>query len=200
MALDHMYRSLVKSTPQGEAQHRPWGFTIYRTDYSPLSEPRWQLLREKIHRQLLLDIESLRGEEGHVDQILALLRLDFRSDVALLNNANMDQLRQIYKQAAGGVPMNADEPNHRVFLFVDEDSMASTTEEEPWIKCVQVDYDAARYVPKSTRVGGQRYFGWMKMPARCVLSLWKHLIDRDLYEIAPYIIRGLHLVLWDPDI
>ncbi|PWI64223.1 hypothetical protein PCL_11363 [Purpureocillium lilacinum] len=73
------------------------------------------------------------------------------SDLNLLNNADMNHLRQIYKEAAGGVPMNAGEPNYRVFFVVDEESIDSIMEKEPWIKCVQVDYDAAQYVPKNRR-------------------------------------------------
>lgn len=200
MALHHMHTSLLKSTPQGEAQYRTWGFTIYRTAYSSSSEEQWLSLKEKIYRHIRRDIESLKEkDDAHVGPILGLLRLDFRSDAALLDNAGMDQLRHVYKEATGGVPMNADEPNYRVFLFVDEESMASITDKEPWIKCVQVDYDAAQYVPRNRRVGGQRYYGWMKMNASSVFGLWEQLTDRDLYEIAPPTIGGFHLVVWDPD-
>lgn len=96
--------------------------------------------------------------------------------------------------------MNAGEPNYRVFFVVDEESIDSIMEKEPWIKCVQVDYDAAQYVPKNRRVGGQRYFGWIIMTASSVLGLWESLTDQDLHLIAPPTIGGLHLTVWDSDL
>jgi hypothetical protein len=49
------------------------------------------------------------------------------------------------------------------------------------IKCVAADYDTAACVPKKSRFGPHRYFGWLRMSSGHVLSLWFGL---DIYSFG----------------
>lgn len=189
-----------------------WGFSVYRTAYGPSSDRQWQTLVDKIRAQAVAEVKLHSGPDqehsGDRDdggdqsalQLLSLFRLDLHSDPATLKDADMDRVRQIYRDAVEGVPMHADRQScFRLFLLVDDEVLAGAANGESWIKCVQVDYDAADYVPRNTRVGGQRYFGWMKMTTRSLLDLWSSLQSWDLQRIAPPTIGGMHLEVWDGD-
>jgi len=136
------------------------------------------------------------GQES--EHLLSLFRLDLRSDPDILKDADMDRVRQLYREAVGGAPMHAEEQTcFRLFLLADEEVLAGVAGSEFQIKCVQVDYEAADYVPKNTRMGGQRYFGWMKMTTRSLLELWHLLQVQELQTIAPPTIGGMHSTVWN---
>jgi hypothetical protein len=91
--------------------------------------------------------------------------------------------------------MNADYNLHRIFLVADDEVLSDPSHPTPVIKCVDADYRAEDYIPQNTRVGGQRYFGWMPMKAGSVAELWAHLDLFDMNRIAPQTIGGSHLVV-----
>jgi hypothetical protein len=177
----------------------PWGFTVYRTCYSAESEIQWQILTEHIKNTLpkyVLEADE-DGTGTTAQQMLSLLRLDFRSDADTLRDLDMDQVRQVFLNHAGGKPVNTELRWFGAFLLADEEVLADVpiaTIPERWIKCIQADYIAADYVSKDPRRLPQRYFGWMKMTTRSLLELWDQLTRRELYSIAPETIGGAHLV------
>jgi hypothetical protein len=64
--------------------------------------------------------------------------------------------------------MNADLRSHRMFLVADEEVLSDA--DAFLVRCVEADYEAADYVPRNTRMGGQRYFGWMRTrSSECLL-------------------------------
>lgn len=97
-----------------------------------------------------------------VENVWVLFRVDARSDPTL-DGMGMAQLRLLYRNGEGGVPMNSELRSHRVFLVADEEVLLSGDADAAVIKCVQADYVAADYVPGNTWVGGQSYFGWMRV-------------------------------------
>jgi hypothetical protein len=109
----------------------------------------------------------------------------------------MDQLRQLYNSGEGGQPMNADYNLHRIFLFADDEVLSDPT--ASIVKCVDADYRAEDYIPRNKRMGGQRYFGWMRMRAGSVAELWVCLDLFEMSTIAPLTIGGSHLAVWDGD-
>ncbi|KAH7093222.1 hypothetical protein FB567DRAFT_170067 [Paraphoma chrysanthemicola] len=178
---------------------RNWGYTIYRTAYGPSTDQRWQRLLEKIQIQAYaatLRVCKTTADNPAVQQLWSLFRLDARSDPAL-DSLSMEQLRLLYRNGDGGVPMNADFRSHRVFLLADEEVLSDA--DACLIKCVEADYEAADHVPRNTRLGGQRYFGWMPMRSAEIMELWKELESEDLSTIAPPTIGGSHLSLWEND-
>jgi hypothetical protein len=180
-------------------RHRNWGFTIYRTGYGPLSDQQWQRLLQTIQTRAyegaLSATESTEDNSGFL-QLWSLFRLDARSDPALAG-LDMDQLRQLYNSGEGGQPMNADYNLHRIFLFADDEVLSDPT--ASIVKCVDADYRAEDYIPRNKRMGGQRYFGWMRMRAGSVAELWVCLDLFEMSTIAPLTIGGSHLAVWDGD-
>lgn len=190
---------------------RNWGFTIYRTAYDgPACDQHWQSLLADMQAHVETEINR-RTNGGAPDdadresrEILALFRLDPRSDKQRLAGLSMQQVRQLFLQDARAAserpdetrPMNwrTDCMGRHVFLLVDDEVMAAAavaTSEQgeqgqgPWVKCVYADYRAEDYVPKSSRVR-QRFFGWMKMTTRCLAKMWEQLeMFYDLEGIAP---------------
>ncbi|KAF2466139.1 uncharacterized protein BDR25DRAFT_294247 [Lindgomyces ingoldianus] len=186
--------------------YRPWGFTIYRTAYGPSSGRHWQALLDDIRADV---VEQVTGPDGTrqadpvAQQVLSLFRLDIRSDAETLDGLDMEHIRRIYKDEIGGQPMNANHRERRYFLLVDEGvieehrAKAKTPAYKPWIKCVEVDYVASDYVPRNARLGGQRYFGWMKMTTTSVPQLWSMLGLKWLSEITPATTVGAEMEVWD---
>ncbi|KAF2743762.1 hypothetical protein M011DRAFT_379072, partial [Sporormia fimetaria CBS 119925] len=125
---------------------RKWGFTIYRIAYGPGSDQHWQTVLDKIHTQISEDTVGCHPADAAAQQVLELFHLDARSDPAL-DGLDQSQLRQLYKDAVGGQPMGADDPIRRVFLLVDDEVMESVSRKDFFIKCVEVDYDPAKYKP-----------------------------------------------------
>ena len=128
-----------------------------------------------------------------VRHILSLLHLDFRSEASNLSGLDMDQLRQMYMDFVGGEPVNLHKPTHRVFLLADAEVLSEVSTTKRWLKCVQPHYVATDHVPRHTRMGGQRYFGWFKMTTRSVVNLWEWLGMWDVCDIAPPSIAGAQL-------
>jgi hypothetical protein len=171
-----------------------WGFTVYRTCYTAESEKPWQTLTEHIKnvlpKQLLSEGQDETGTE--TQQMLSLLRLDFRSDADTLKDLDMQEVRWVFLDHTGGKPVNTEVPSFRIFLLADEEVLAdvlAVSEEKRWIKCVQADYIPGDYIPRNARAPYQ-YFGWMKMTTRSLMELWIQLATLDLSEIAPRPIGG----------
>ena len=179
------------------ASHRHWGFTIYRTGYGPSSDQQSQRLLETIQtgaHERALDATESTEEDSEFQELWSLFRLDARSDPALAS-LDMDQLRQLYNSSEGDQPMNVDFRLHQIFLLADDEALLDPA--ASIVKYVDIDYHAEDHVSRNTRVGGQRYFGWMRMRAGCIADFWVRLGLAEMSEIAPPTIRGSHLVLWD---
>jgi hypothetical protein len=186
--------------------YRPWGFTIYRTTYGGSSEEHWQSLLDFIRTAVTKEVTSDQGvdqADPTAQHIMSLFRLDARSDPEVLDGLGIEEIRKVYEQAIGGEPMNANWKERRVFLLVDDEVieehgfMTGKIGHKPWIKCVEPYYVDSDHIPRNSRVGPQRYFGFMKMRASSVAGLWSLLYTDWLSEIAPRTIGGAHLEVWE---
>jgi hypothetical protein len=63
----------------------------------------------------------------------------------------MEQLRLRYRSGDGGVPVNAYLRSHRVFLSAGGEVLSNA--DTSVVICVEVDYEAADYVPRNSRGG-----------------------------------------------
>jgi hypothetical protein len=86
--------------------------------------------------------------------------------------------------------MNADLRSHRMFLVADKDVLSDA--DAFLVMCVEADYKAADHVPRNTRMGRQRYFGWMRTRSSEIVELWKEVEFNDLERIAPPTVAGSH--------
>ncbi|KAK4074944.1 hypothetical protein Purlil1_12813 [Purpureocillium lilacinum] len=182
-----------------EPYYTPWGFTIYRTAFGPSTDDQWKLLLDTITSEVIATISFYKDKEPTAaDALISLFRLDPRSDASTQAGATIDQIRELYKNGSGGMPMNAE--RLRLFLLADDEVLEAASGGKPWIKCVQADYDATKYVPKNNRVWGggrQTYFGWMKVTARSLLEFWDQLSVWTLERITPPTIDEAQLGVWD---
>lgn len=189
--------------------YQPWGFTIYLTAYGGLQfYEHWQALLDAIRANV---IEQINGPDGRyqaepvAQHILSLFHLDVRDRPPVLAGLRMEHLRVAFKNENGGRPMNADRPERRCFLFVDKAvmeayaAMADSPTKRPWFKRVEVDYVADDHIPRNTRLGGQRYFGWMKVSIDSVPQLWSLLEVKWLVDIAPPAPDGVDPEVWHCD-
>lgn len=179
-------------------RYKNWGFIVYRTGYGPSSDQQWQQLLQTIqtgaYEGAQSATESAEADSGF-QQLWSLFCLDARSD-SVLAGLDVDQLRQLYNSGEEDRPMNMDYNLHRVFLFADDEVLSDPAASV--VKCVDADYRAEDHFPNK-RMGGQRYFGWMKMRAENVADLWVRLDFDELSTIAPPTIGGSHLVIWNGD-
>ena len=122
---EDILRDLIITT-DGQAEepysYQEWGYTIYRTCYTPESQSQWESLIEAIQRGVEKSLPaSQKDEPPTTSQLLrSLLHLDFRSDASLYDSLSIEQLRQIYLNPAGD---SAPPPNFyrsdRLFLVAD---------------------------------------------------------------------------------
>ncbi|KAI4694250.1 uncharacterized protein J4E84_002832 [Alternaria hordeiaustralica] len=176
-----------------------WGFTIYRTYYGPGSDQRWSELLQRMTTETKLDLESQDGAEDDTTSTAkawSLFKLDARSDSTVLDGLTLEQVRQLYVEGVGGRPMNAADNPFRVFFLADAEALVGSDFDSALIKVVAAEYDAAACVPVNWKFGPQRYFGWMRMPVRCVLALWFTLEHKFLQEIVDSTAGGPG-ALWD---
>uniref|UniRef100_L2G5T9 Uncharacterized protein n=1 Tax=Colletotrichum fructicola (strain Nara gc5) TaxID=1213859 RepID=L2G5T9_COLFN len=190
--------------------YRSWGFTIYRTAYGPATDAQWRILLDKIRTQAVSEIDGYveTGEEDVAAQLKSVFVLDARSDAALLADKTMDEVREIYQQAAASrssvdddednknqsLPVMHDEPNQRAFLLADADVLEGVNRDPYfWVKCVEADF-VERCLSEADRNTGARgrgraaagkWSGWMKMTTCSVVDLCAEMPVRDLASIAP---------------
>jgi hypothetical protein len=109
----------------------------------------------------------------------------------------MEQLRLRYRSGDGGVPVNAYLRSHRVFLSAGGEVLSNA--DTSVVICVEVDYEAADYVPRNSRGGwGRRYcLGCMLIKVAEIVALWKELEDNDLEMLAPQMIEGNSAKIWE---
>ncbi|CAI6296072.1 unnamed protein product [Periconia digitata] len=169
----------------------PWGFTIYRTHYGEDSDEHWTALVQMIRADVKSQILDKREEDPLAQQLLSLFTLDARSDASKYDGLSMDELRIAFRDKIGGEPMNADRREHRVALLVDQDvidaqrAMVGVARNQPWVKCVEIDYVASEHEPRHWRLPRQTYFGWMKLDARNIPQFWDQLTVQWMFEFAP---------------
>lgn len=181
--------------------YRNWGFTIYRTAYGPATDQQWSTLLAKINEQVLDEIdtyskpgpggreEAQENEENAIaDQLRGLFRLDPRSDVTLLGDKGINEVRAVYKDQATqsspeDLPLMHDSGAQRIFLLADADVLEGVDRDAYfWVKCVEADHEDRPV--RNTRMGPP-WLGWMKMTTRSVVDLSYELPVRDLENISP---------------
>ncbi|KAI4942082.1 hypothetical protein J4E91_010281 [Alternaria rosae] len=115
-------------TTDGQAEepfsYRSWGYTIYRTCYTPESQSQWEYLIEAIETGVVESIPGLQDDEPPpTSQFLrSRLRLDFRSDASLYDGLNVEQLRQVYLNPPANCESSPNfDRSDRLFLVADAD-------------------------------------------------------------------------------
>lgn len=186
-----------------------WGFTVYRTAYGATTEGQWSSLISKIKAQALDEINIHGASEPAAPTLRSLFHLDPHSDPDTLDGLSMEDVRKLYQEESEGAGprggkkrpiMHGNTPTRRYFLLADAEVLGAVGRGEFWVKCVQADYDDADYVPRNPFMGGQAYFGWTKMTTRSILELWSDLAVRDLVDVAPRVVEGEQVAIYDGEL
>jgi len=145
-----------------------WGFTLYRTDYAPESEPRWTELVERINRAEYEDV-CLQDDDDDDDnggvvvappgsvqrRVWEAFQLDIRSDKQLYDGADLDALRRMHKDelcgsvVVGGLSLSSGSDaavvpvQSWVFLVADAEVLSEGLLREGWVKAVDAGYNKA---------------------------------------------------------
>jgi hypothetical protein len=168
--------------------YKTWGFTLYRTSYSPESEQQWKLLIDKISTTVSAKISRYQGEDPEdVSRLWRLFTLDARSDSAILSGLTRDEICQVYRNAVGGSPMEimtSLNPDHQIFLLADEEVLQNPNLSV--LKVVQADDDP------------ERYYGWMTMDPGSLIDLWVELEEVDC-GLSDLIWNELPGAFWEPE-
>ncbi|KAH3957787.1 hypothetical protein HBI81_156690 [Parastagonospora nodorum] len=202
MILNDCYRypdRIIMPEEDREQFLRPWGFIIYRTFYGPGSDESWTKLLQTITAGVESGLNKMDGAEdtAATAKVLGLFKLDVRSDPALLAGLTLEDVRKLYLEEGAGVQLiNMDSDPWRLFLLADAEVLGEA--DLPLLKVVEGDYDPVAWVPKNTRGGPQRYFGWITMSPTTVAELWRELDSYYLWEIADWT-TGEPGAFWDPE-
>jgi len=153
-----------------------------------------------LHSRIRDEIICVAKDDAAVrDALLSTFRLDIKSDPKTLDGASLDTIRRIHREdgaTVGGLPRAT---NTGVVLLVDEETLTEAQDGlEHWVKAMEIGYEPERYNKWHPRMGGQRYFGWMKAYTNYLVYLWEELICnyQELHDVAPQTIGGMMLVVW----
>lgn len=105
----HSFLASCLELPEGEIIPRKnrslyncyWGFTIYRTCHtsSTSSDGKRSTFLDPLRTEMKTSLAQMEGmTEELLEQIWSLFRLDTREDKAILDGADMDALRGVYKE------------------------------------------------------------------------------------------------------
>ncbi|KGO42823.1 hypothetical protein PEX1_042360 [Penicillium expansum] len=153
----------------------PWGYTIYRTVYTPESDLYWEAAADAIRSNIFatLDWELHHGRRQH-EQSHRILRDGYRSlvfdDETRFDGASIAQVREDFRAFVES-EVGALGNRFRWCLVIDEEALKcfirhqkslagqseqdSTQESEPWVTVVE---------PKYEQEQSSQYAGYMRIP------------------------------------
>ena len=201
--LDHLYRSpkgrIVGPEEDQEQFLVHWGYTIYRTYYGPGSDEQWLKLLKNITDGVvkgLTELEEADKEPAAVAKARDQFRLDARSDLATLDGLTLEDVRQVYLEGSGGQPIRGTQRrNWGTFIFLLADAQVLQDPDLRLLKVADARYDPVAAVPRNTRSGPQRNFGWLTIPTTAVLDFYDWM-DRFTWE--QIVNQAWPGKLWDP--
>ena len=169
-----------------EEYFRPFGYTIYRTAYDeddPGQDQAWESLLKRLDADFKLEISNTFSSRQHIEserqdteKLKSLATFDGRSDATFLNGCSVEKLRTIFEAGVGGVPLNADVPRFKYFLFADKEVLDGVAHGESWVKIAEVLYDDAQYDTKNhPRLLSKKSILWMDEGGH-----WKFILFADV--------------------
>ncbi|KAH7134335.1 hypothetical protein EDB81DRAFT_95905 [Dactylonectria macrodidyma] len=188
-----------RNLPENFKYYGNWGFTIYRTYYSPESDKHWDMLLDALKRQTYLALAYLEDEDQYrhdverrkwgsyhyenkdeyMDDLKRLKKrfhLDPREDPPLLDGLDARQLREVCLSEEPEAEKTMAGSRFRFVLVADELVLRDIAKGEFVVKAIDYDW---------TEGGG--YWGWMRIPTGYLLELWHSLMITGF---------NLCLVLW----
>ncbi|KAJ4035267.1 hypothetical protein NW756_008513 [Fusarium oxysporum] len=171
--IDHVWSPPRGVKRQQKSRHHPdnlqyycqWGYTIYRTYYSPESDRYWNVLLNSLMQQTRLAFGCFEDQDD-VDQrdvqlLKDLFHLDTREDASLLDGLDVRGVRELFqREGFEGKCAMAD----RLWNFVlvaDESVLKDIASRESIVKAMSLGW-----------YEGFSGWGWMRIPTSYLLDLW----------------------------
>ncbi|KAF4998535.1 hypothetical protein FDECE_11753 [Fusarium decemcellulare] len=182
--------------PKNFKYYGNWGFSIYRTYYSPDSDEHWDVLLDALRRQTSLALGYYEDTDEDGDDLMRLkklFRLDPREDPSVLGGLDLRQLREVCLHEHPGAEETMAGRHFYVVLVADESVLKDIAKGEFVVKAVSYDW-----------VKGCENWGWMRVPTGYLLELWHSLMlwvhnntHRALRFDGPE--EDLHEYIWPGD-
>lgn len=175
----------ITSTDALEDYLFPIGWTIYRTDYNA-SDEAWGALVQRTEAGLRDEIARTfqsedPKEKDAAEKIRRLVKIEGRSDPALLDGRTRDQVRAIFTNRVGGAAVNVEDTCQPFFLLADAEVFEAAARGENWIKFVDAKYDEEGYRPHPTRhTGHPKCFGWIRVATNSLLYM---RVELETFEL-----------------
>ncbi|KAH6618456.1 hypothetical protein C7974DRAFT_440669 [Boeremia exigua] len=151
-----------------DKHYKPWGFVLYRTCYSPASEPQWHALLASISSAVLAELGRCRqrGEDPDaVARVEGAFTLDVRSDPTLLDSLAMDEVCALFRAETGNSVAEMRErliPHTLIFLLADGEVLENVA--EGVVKVVQA--------APGENADPEDYCQWMRVHAWGLVEMW----------------------------
>lgn len=202
MARPHAMLEMLELVPPMRMQPTPskvkcymyWGFTLYRTHYSPESDKQWEDLLDCLKRQMSLALGYFRDQEwedevlwqkadnclpkdycknreeylGYLKTLDDLFYIDTREDPSL-DGLDVRQIREVCCDNPPETERGMAGFLARYVLLADKAVFEAVERGEYIIKVVAYDWD------------DDDYWGWMRIPTGYLLDFWHGLMKYQDY-------------------
>ncbi|KAF5630068.1 hypothetical protein F52700_7426 [Fusarium sp. NRRL 52700] len=159
--------------PDNLQYYSHWGFTIYRTHYSPESDSHWITLLRSLKQQTILAFGYFEGKENVDQSDVQLLKnqfhLEAREDASVLEGLDIKGVREICQDEDLGTEEAMAGYLYELVLVADESVLEDIATGESVVKAVSLSWSE-----------GFPGWGWMRMPTSYLLDLWM-LLSRNSF-------------------
>lgn len=189
----HRFEKLDRNLPENSKYYGHWGYTIYRTHYSPESDKQWDTLLDSLRRQTMLAVgyyqdvafedelmhqradllpkkwyyQSQKEYSDDIKRIKDLFHLDVRDDSSL-DGLGVHEIRELCIRDRPEEKEAMAGHQFNFVLLVDREVFEAMERGEFVVKAVSYNWR-----------DGLNNWGWMRIPTGYLLELWHSLMGRD---------------------
>ncbi|KAF5565395.1 hypothetical protein FNAPI_1710 [Fusarium napiforme] len=184
---------LDKTLPENSKYYGHWGYTIYRTHYTPGSDKQWDTLLDALKRQTMLAVgyyqdmpfedelmhqragvlpktwyyESQKQYSDDIKRIKDLFHLDIREDPSF-DGLGVNEIREMCLRDRPETEQAMAGRRFKFVLLADKSVFEAMERGEFVVKAVSYDWE-----------DGWNNWGWMRIPTGYLLALWHSLMRKD---------------------
>ncbi|PCH02353.1 Hypothetical protein PENO1_035320 [Penicillium occitanis (nom. inval.)] len=118
----------------------PWGYTIYRTIYTPESDQHWDAFLDAISKNTYAGL----GSDLHDNEPSRIFKEGYRplvfDEPAQFNGATLDEIRKHFRAFRDGDTNGNQEVRFRWCLVIDEGALQSFIRHSSWVTVVDPNY------------------------------------------------------------
>lgn len=170
-----------------------WGFTIYRTTYSPQSDAASPAIVDLItayvkagfykeHQSLLKGPRANEVDRAIFDEMWSKYEPRVFQDATQFKGASIDQVRSHYEAWVNERGMADLFPDYRMFILIDEESFQSLLGTPIPEECpLDMQHWVGHYVKlvEAWQELDPPFHGWMKCSLKGLWDIWRNMQDGD---------------------